>query len=162
MIIYSAWGKKTGFIGNLMVSTCTGLPFIYGGILSGSVEVALYFSILAFLSNTGREITKGIVDIRGDKDSGINTLAVSYGEKIASRIAALFFFASVGSSILPVFKNLVSFWYIPFIFITDLGLIHGTYSLLINSSRDNARSIKDRVFYLMLIGLAGFAAGSLI
>jgi 4-hydroxybenzoate polyprenyltransferase len=33
------------------------------------------------LSNTGREITKGIVDVKGDSAESVKTLAVRNGEK---------------------------------------------------------------------------------
>ena len=79
MMTYSAWGKRMGFLGNLMVSTCIGLPFVYGGIVAGNVSTSLLFSALAFLSNTGREVTKGIVDTEGDSSRGVKTVAVVYG-----------------------------------------------------------------------------------
>jgi len=44
MVWYSFSGKRTGFLGNLMVSTCIALPFVYGGILAAKLEVALIFS----------------------------------------------------------------------------------------------------------------------
>jgi hypothetical protein len=59
MMIYSAWGKRTGFLGNLMVSTCIGLPFVYGGAIAGNVNPSLLFSALAFLSIAGREDYRG-------------------------------------------------------------------------------------------------------
>jgi len=105
MIIYSVWGKRTGFLGNLMVSTCISLPFIYGGILAGNVYSSFLFSALAFLSNTGREITKGIVDIEGDKKKGVKTIAVIYGVHYASIAASIFYFTAVIVSIAPILLN---------------------------------------------------------
>ena len=90
MMVYSAWGKRTGFLGNLMVSTCIGLPFIYGGVIAGNVSTSLLFSALAFLSNTGREITKGIVDTEGDASRGVKTIAVAYGVDKAAYFASSF------------------------------------------------------------------------
>jgi geranylgeranylglycerol-phosphate geranylgeranyltransferase len=162
MMCYSAWAKKTGFLGNIIVSVCIGLPFIYGGLLSGNLLTATNFSLIAFLSNTGREITKGIVDVEGDAQSGISTVAVSMGEDFAAKFSALFYLGSVFSSLIPVFKNLVSIWYIPFVLITDLGLIHSSYSLVQRTTRENARMVKNRVLYLMLVGLIGFALGGLL
>jgi geranylgeranylglycerol-phosphate geranylgeranyltransferase len=162
MMVYSAWGKKTGFLGNLIVSTCIGLPFIYGGLLSGHIQIAFHFSLIAFLSNTGREITKGIVDIEGDEKSGVKTVAVAKGTDFAAKTSAIFYLGAVLSSFIPVIRNLVSVWYIPFVLVTDAGLIHGGYSLVRNTSRENARQIKNRVLYLMLIGLIGFATGSIL
>jgi len=162
MAVYSAWGKRTGFPGNLMVSTCIALPFIYGGVLTGRMGVSLYFSLMAFLSNTGREVAKGIVDVEGDRGLGVKTVAVSRGPRVASRLAATFFLAAAATSVAPVFLGLVSLWYTPFVVVTDLGLIYGGYSLVKDPSRENSRRVKNRVLILMLVGLAGFAAGSLL
>jgi len=162
MMAYSAWGKRTGFPGNLMVSTCIALPFVYGGVLTGSLTVSLYFSLMAFLSNTGREVAKGIVDVEGDRSAGVRTVAVSGGAETASKVAAAFFAAAAASSVVPVFLGLVSLWYVPFVAVTDLGLVHGSVSLVRDPSRENSRRVKNRVLYLMLVGLAGFAAGSLL
>jgi geranylgeranylglycerol-phosphate geranylgeranyltransferase len=162
MMSYSAWAKKTGFLGNIIVSTCISLPFIYGGLISGNLFTALNFSLIAFLSNTGREITKGIVDVEGDAESGVSTIAVYMGKDFAAKFSALFYIGSVGSSLIPVAKDLVSIWYVPFVLITDLGLIHASYSLVNRTSRENARIVKNRVLYLMLVGLIGFALGGLL
>ncbi len=161
MMFYSMWGKKKGFLGNLMVSTCIALPFIYGGLLSGQVWASFSFSLIAFLSNTGREVTKGIVDIQGDKSAGVNTVAVVYGATRAADVATLFFIAAVASSVIPVYLSLVSYWYIPFVLMTDVGLIVSSYQIVADPSRKTSRSIKTRILYLMLIGLIGFATGSL-
>ncbi|HUV33809.1 MAG TPA: UbiA family prenyltransferase [Candidatus Desulfaltia sp.] len=162
MMMYSAWGKRTGFPGNLMVSTCIALPFVYGGVLTGNLTVSLSFSLMAFLSNTGREVAKGIVDVEGDRSAGVRTVAVSRGAGTASRVAAAFFVAAAASSVVPVYLGLVSLWYVPFVAATDLGLVHGAVSLVRGPSRENSRRVKNRVLYLMLVGLVGFAAGSLL
>lgn len=162
MMVYSAWGKRVGLLGNLMVSTCIALPFIYGGVLSGSVASALAFSLMAFLTNTGREITKGIVDIEGDEKAGVDTVAVKYGPSSASRLAALFYVSAAVVSVAPIVMRLVSFWYVPFVAVTDVGLIHSSFSVTAEPSRENSKKVKTRVLYFMLIGLVGFAVGSLL
>jgi len=162
MMLYSAWGKRTGFPGNLMVSACISLPFIYGGLLTGSVFPSLYFSLMAFLSNTGREVTKGIVDVEGDRGAGVETIAVSRGSRSASLVAAVFYVAASAVSIIPYGLRLVSVWYLPFVAVTDAGLIYSAYSLTIKPTRENSRTVKNRVLVFMLVGLAGFAAGSLL
>jgi len=162
MMLYSAWGKRTGFPGNLMVSACISLPFIYGGLLTGSVSPSLYFSLMAFLSNTGREVTKGIVDVEGDRGAGVETIAVSRGSRSASLVAAVFYVAASAVSIIPYGLRLVSVWYLPFVAVTDAGLIYSAYSLTIKPTRENSRTVKNRVLVFMLVGLAGFAAGSLL
>ncbi len=162
MMVYSMWGKKTGFPGNLMVSVSVALPFMYGGIMTGSLAASLSFSGIAFLANTGREITKGIVDVDGDKLEGVKTIAVTSGEKNAALAASAFFLSAVLVSFYPVYSNLVSFWYIPFVAITDLGLIYSSYQVISDPTRETSRQVKTRILYLMLAGLLGFAAGSLL
>jgi 4-hydroxybenzoate polyprenyltransferase len=74
----------------------------------------------------------------------------------------LFFIAAVASSVIPVYLSLVSYWYIPFVLTTDMGLIVCSYQIIADPSRETSRRIKTRILYLMLMGLIGFAAGSLI
>lgn len=162
MMVYSSKGKKLGFIGNLMVSFSVGLPFLYGGVMTGQLASSLSFSGIAFLANTGREITKGIVDVEGDKEEGVQTIAVANGEQTAAQIASLFYTSAVLVSIYPVFAELVSLWYAPFVAITDIGLIYSSYQVLTDPSRETSRTVKNRILKLMIIGLIGFAAGSLL
>jgi geranylgeranylglycerol-phosphate geranylgeranyltransferase len=162
MMAYSAWGKRAGFIGNLMVSTCIALPFIYGGVIVGNVSTSLLFSALAFLSNTGREVTKGIVDVEGDKIKGVKTIAASFGSDKAAYLASALYLVAVATSAAPILLSLVSIWYIPFVTVTDLGLFYGTITLLRDHGRENSRRVKNQILYWMLFGLLAFAAGSLI
>ncbi len=162
MMIYSAWGKRTGFLGNLMVSTCIGLPFVYGGVIAGNTSASLLFSALAFLSNTGREVTKGIVDIEGDGVRGVKTIAVSYGMDKAAYLASAFYMVAAVASILPIMLNKVTWWYMPFVAVTDAGLIYSAVTLLRDHSRETSRKVKNQVLYWMLFGLLAFAAGTLL
>jgi geranylgeranylglycerol-phosphate geranylgeranyltransferase len=161
IMVYSSWGKRTGFPGNLMVSTCIALPFIYGGLLTSNTHSAILFSLIAFLSNTGREVTKGIVDIEGDRKEGVRTLAASLGPRAASLAAVFFYLLAVAASVLPLYLGLVSIWYMPFVVVTDLGLIRGSVVLIREPSRENSRRVKNSVLYWMLMGLLAFAAGGL-
>ena len=93
---YITVGKRTGLPGNFLVSVCVAIPFIYGSIVAeGFVGLnVVLFASMAFLSNTGREITKGIVDVKGDSAEEVKTLAVRWGEKKAAISAAVFFLAA--------------------------------------------------------------------
>jgi len=162
-IFYATKGKKTGLPGNVIVSACVSLPFVYGGLLVGDTAFfsSLIFTFIAFLTNTGREITKGIVDIDGDKAEGINTIAVIHSSEKAAISSSILYLTAVGLSVLPIIWEIVTFWYIPFILITDIGLVYASYSLFRNHSRNNSRKIKNIVRILMIIGLLGFLAGSI-
>ena len=164
MIVYSTVGKRTGLPGNLIVSGCIALPFVYGGVIGGEVGMghSLLFALIAFLTNTGREVTKGIVDVDGDRASGIRTVAVSAGPTVAAWVSVACYLSAVLISVAPVYLRLVSVWYVPFVAVTDLGLIYLSVSLLREPSRENSRIVKNRVLPLMLSGLFGFLLGSLL
>jgi len=160
---YTTIGKRSGLPGNFLVSTCVAIPFIYGSaVITNEVRLnVMFFASMAFLSNTGREITKGIVDVKGDEMQGVKTLAVSYGEKTAAVTATTFYLLAVLVSPIPWFLNLVSFWFIPVVAVTDLGLVAFAFMLLKDYSREKARKIKNNVLLWFIIGLLAFAAGSI-
>lgn len=160
---YTTIGKRSGLPGNFLVSACVAIPFIYGNFAISSVVTpnVLIFVSMVFLSNTGREITKGIVDIQGDKTRNVKTLAVRYGAKQAAIAASLLYVFAVTLSPIPPFLGIVSFWFIPLVALTDLGLLISTLMLLRNYSRENARKIKNSVLLWFIVGLLAFLVGAL-
>jgi len=116
---------------------------------------------MVFLSNIGREVTKGIVDVKGDKVHNVKTLAVRYGEKTAAMAAALFYLSAVSLSPIPWFLKLVSFWFIPLVAVTDFGLVASSFMLLNDYSRENARKVKNLVLLWFIFGLLAFVVGAL-
>ena len=161
MVAYSTFGKRSGLAGNLLVSACVAAPFLYGSLVAVNlvrVNITLFAS-MAFLSNTGREVAKGIVDVQGDGAHNIRTVAVSFGERKAALAAAAFFIFAVCLSPVPLIFNLVSFWFVPFVLVTDVGLVWCSASLIRNPSRNNARQIKRIVLFLFVFGLLSFIFG---
>jgi geranylgeranylglycerol-phosphate geranylgeranyltransferase len=163
MVTYSTVGKRAGFFGNLLVSACVAAPFLFGSLVAVNriLMNLLLFASMAFLSNTGREITKGIVDIEGDRQHKIKTLAVVLGSRKAALSAAMFFIFAVCLSPLPLILDIVSIWFIPFVLVTDVGLLWCSISLLRNHQRDNSRKIKKIVMFLFIFGLLAFIFGML-
>jgi len=158
---YTTFGKRSGLPGNFLVSICVAIPFIYGMAIVAEVRLnVLLFASMAFLSNTGREITKGIVDVKGDMTENVKTMAVRYGEKSAAIAAASFYLLAVLLSPIPWLLGLESFWYIPLVLITDIGLTASSLMLLRDYSRENARKIKRNVLLWFIIGLLAFIVGA--
>jgi geranylgeranylglycerol-phosphate geranylgeranyltransferase len=160
---YITIGKRSGLPGNFLVSVCVAIPFIYGSVTAiGTVGLnVLLFASMAFLSNTGREITKGIVDVKGDSAEGVKTLAVRFGEKSAAIVAVGFFVFAVALTPVTWFLGLVGVWFIPFVLVTDVGLLVCSAILLMNHSREKARKIKKVVLMLFLFGLLAYIFGAL-
>lgn len=159
---YSLWGKRAGFLGNLLVSLCVVIPFVYGGFVVKTefAEASLIFVALAFLSNTGREVTKGIVDVEGDSGKSVKTVAVRFGTRIAAVVAVMFYVSAAVLSVMPWKLDLVSFWFVPFVLVCDSGLIASSALLLRDFSRENARRIKRLVLVWFVFGLVAFLAGT--
>jgi len=161
LMAYVTVGKRSGLPGNFLVSTCVAIPFLYGSIaLLDYVSLNVWlFAGMAFLSNTGREITKGIVDVKGDRAEGVKTLAVRYGENKAAIIASAFYISAVCLTPIPLLLNLVTWLFIPIVLITNVGLIASSAILLKDHSREKARKIKKLVLYWFLIGLLAYLFG---
>ncbi len=163
-LAYTTIGKRSGLPGNLLVSTCVAIPFIYGSIaITSEIKTnVLIFVFMVFLSNTGREITKGIVDVQGDRARNVKTLAVRFGEKTTAVAASVFYLSAVLLSPIPWLLNIVSLWFIPFVAVTDSGLVASSILLLMDYSRENARKIKNSVLLWFIFGLAAFLFGALV
>lgn len=160
---YNGYFKKTGFLGNLLVSLCVAIPFIFGAAMLNDIPLhVLIFFTMVFLANTGREITKGIVDVVGDKSKGIMTVAVKYGEFFASKLAVVFYILAIFLSPLPWLLGLLSIYYLVLVVIADAGFLYSSIALLKNVSRNTALKVKKDVLLWMLIGLVAFLVGSLL
>ena len=161
-VTYTTEGKRTGLPGNLLVSACVAMPFVYGGfVVKGRLElVVTIFAAIAFLSNIGREVAKGIVDIEGDKSQNIKTIAVLFGDKTAAFVASVFLVSAVGLSPLPWLWRLVSNWFLPFVILTDIGLLLSSILLLRDYSRKNAKRVKNSILIWFITGLLAYIAGT--
>jgi geranylgeranylglycerol-phosphate geranylgeranyltransferase len=162
MVAYNAKVKKLGLVGNAFVSTNVAIPFIYGGFAVGSPTWSLaIFALLAFLSNTGREIMKGIVDVSGDAAKGVKSVAATKGNAQAGKESALLILWAVVLSVLPIPLGLVSFYYIPLAAICDIGFLLTSYSIVSNPTPRNAKRNKNFVLVWMTFGLLAFVIGTL-
>lgn len=162
-VFYNAEGKRWGLAGNLMVSGVVAVPFLYGSFIVGVVpgELLLLFASLAFLSNTGREIIKGISDVEGDKLRGVKTLALTLGGRGASLTASAFYLGAVAASLIPFFRGGVSLFYFPLVGVADLGFLYSSVSIMKTPTRENTKRVKKLSLIWMFSGLLAFLLGGL-
>jgi geranylgeranylglycerol-phosphate geranylgeranyltransferase len=163
MAYYNTRGKKTGLLGNAVVSFNVALPFFFGGLAVNNLRPLLFiFFLLAFLANTAREVAKGITDVAGDSSKGILTIAVTQGPKRAAQLAAAFFVIAVLLSFLaPIFDQRVSLLYYPGVVIADLGFLYSSYRLIHEPVPGIVRKVKTQVLLWMFLGLVGFLMGGI-
>ena len=163
MAYYNTRGKRTGLLGNAVVSFNVALPFFFGGLAVNSLRPLLFiFFLLAFLANTAREVAKGIADVAGDSSKGVMTIAVTQGPRRAAELAATLFVVAVLLSFLaPVFDQKVSLFYYPGVVIADLGFLYSSYRLVRDPTAATVRRVKSQILLWMLLGLVGFFMGSI-
>jgi len=103
--LYAAWGKKIGFIGNIIVGISFSIGLIYGAILnnSGIPPYIYYFFLTSSLLLISREIIKGCEDVEGDRKEGVKTLAIRIGIKKSTKIAMIFGITAIVFFVLPYF-----------------------------------------------------------
>jgi geranylgeranylglycerol-phosphate geranylgeranyltransferase len=159
MLYYNKLGKKTGLPGNAVVSANLAIPFIFGGAVGGVNATLGVFALLAFLAGMGREVIKGMADVAGDSRRGVRTLAVEKGLNAASKTGASFFVAAVLLSSIPVAFRMVSWLYVPIVFVCDVGFLYSAYSIVKDPSPRNAVTSKNQALVWMLLGLIAFIAG---
>ncbi len=160
MAYYNTQGKKTGLLGNAVVSFNVALPFFFGGLAVNNLRPLLFiFFLLAFIANMAREIAKGIADIAGDSAKGVRTIAATMGARSAARITvALFVIAVLLSFTAPLFDK-VSLFYYPGVVLADLGFLYSSYRLVKDQTPERVRVVKTQVLLWMLLGLVGFLMG---
>jgi geranylgeranylglycerol-phosphate geranylgeranyltransferase len=156
--------KSWGFPGNLTVSWLTASLFLFGGAAAqDQVPPTLFpppvlaLALLAFLASVGREIVKGIEDVKGDRDR--LTLPRVLGVRRSGQLAAVWILLAVGFSGLPVYP-LGIFWpqfYLPIVALADGIFI---YSVLVLFGNPGKASQATKL--AMLVALAAFLAGALV
>ncbi len=104
---YNIYFKKNGFIGNFIISYSVSAIFLYADLLINQTILsdAGLIGLYALFFNWSREIIKGINDIEGDITCGVNTIAIKYGAKKASKISFFILIIGVITSIPLVLEN---------------------------------------------------------
>ena len=154
--------KKSGFIGNLVVSYAVFALFFYSDFFMDKDldMLATGFGVVGFLANTAREVTKGIIDVEGDRAHGVKTIAVLLGTRAAGIISAILLFVSV--SLIPFFFLRLGIIGKIGISIFGLGLLIAGLIDLTSPTRKKARIVKYIILYGFLEVLIFLLADSII
>ncbi len=163
-VVYNLYAKKTGLVGNAVVAFCIAVPFLFGGVVvTGAMDITvLTFFLLAFLSNVGREMTKGIADIEGDRTRMIKTVAITRGTGVAAAAAAFFYLVAVSLSPLPYLFGEVGIAYVPLVIVTDAGFAYSSIKILRDQSKGTALRVKNEARLWMITALMAFFFGGLM
>lgn len=160
LYLYSVALKKIPLIGNLVVSTCTSLAFIYGGIVVGNIYAAIIPAVFAFLVNLIREIIKDIEDIDGDKNNRLETYPIKYGiEKSKTFLIALLIFLFIATSIPILFRLYKIEYFIIVMFFVNLPLIYFMREIASEQFLNNISKLSSLIKLTMIFGLIAIFLG---
>jgi len=162
--LYNYRVKESGFLGNTMVATSVAIPYLYGGLSVGVTEDPLLWmmAVTSLLAAVGREVVKTISDVVGDRARRVRSVMVVYGPAVASKVGALFFIASIASSILPLVFRSAGLVYGVVVIIPIAIFAYATKKILKEYSAQNAISVKNLALIGMLTGLLAFIAGGIL
>lgn len=157
--LYAAWGKKSGFPGNIIVSISFSIGLIYGAVLNSSIiPMYIYFFFLtSFFLLLSREIVKGCEDIEGDKKEGIKTLAIKLGTKKAIGFSIIFEIMAMIFFILPLFTPIIN----PLLFLISMifGLVDVGAAVVFSLRKNLEKNDFKKISLLLKIGaLLGLVA----
>lgn len=155
---YTRFMKRFSIIGNLAVSIGVWLGFLYGDLVFDFTLDPLTESMAAaaFFLNFGREVSKGIIDIEGDRENNVTTIATKLGPKWAAIIGSFIIFLAIPTSIIPIFFAGASWVYLGTIAISQILSILIIIWLLIDQRVETVKKIKKIILYTMLISLISF------
>jgi geranylgeranylglycerol-phosphate geranylgeranyltransferase len=131
-LFYNWRGKASGLIGNLMVSTCVGIMFIFGAIAAGEPWNPIIWTLgsLAFCFDLGEEIAADAMDVEGDRLRGSRSIAILKGRRVALSISGFLFVLFILISLFPVIFRWFGPLYLVLLLIMDGYVIFCTLKLL--------------------------------
>ncbi len=161
LFTYSAELKRRGLAGNLTIGYLVGSTFLFGGLAVGKISVVGILVIMAALSTVGRELIKGIEDMRGDQKLGLKTFPLRHGTGKAAALATGFIGAAIAISPLPYLLEIFGCAYLTFVVPSIVAFIAAT-AIIVRSREPEAAGRASLVCKMAMgLGLLAFLAGVL-
>lgn len=158
LFLYSAVLKGTVLLGNLLVAAMTGLALIYGGVVAGFPEQALFPALFAFLINFGREIVKDVEDMEGDRQGNAVTLPVKFGVSKALALATGVFILLMGATLVPFTIGAYGTSYVLLVNVVNVLICYVIVSMWSDKTPSNLGKLNNLLKFSMLIGLGAIYA----
>jgi geranylgeranylglycerol-phosphate geranylgeranyltransferase len=159
MLSYEKRLKRRGLLGNLQISWLVGSVFLFGGVsvYDGESDALLrvaFLAVLAFFATLGREITKDIEDLKGDRDRV--TLPMSMGPRGAANLARAFYAFAIALSLALYWWGALGIFYLGVVVAADAVFIACMIFVMSRPSRSS-----DLSKMAMVLALVAFLLGGL-
>jgi geranylgeranylglycerol-phosphate geranylgeranyltransferase len=156
---YTRYMKRFSIVGNMAVSVGVWLGFLYGDlVLDFQVSyLTQCMGAAAFFLNFGREVSKGIMDVEGDRENNVTTVATALGSRWTAIISAAIIFLAIPASIIPLFIAQASWVYLFSINVIQALVLAVCIWILIDYRPETIKKIKYVVLVTMLLALIAFS-----
>jgi geranylgeranylglycerol-phosphate geranylgeranyltransferase len=166
-LLYAAKGKVMGLLGNLAVAISFAFGLFYGALITFVIipPVIWTYFVTAASVLQGREIIKGIEDIKGDALRNVQTIARKYGVRKAAAAAAAFNAVGIAGYTLPWLANWIGWnWtssLYAFLLLPGSALVAASAVLVLRNPARNAHraSLCDKLG--AFTGLLNFILGAI-
>ncbi len=155
---YAETTSKKKFIGNAVVAASTGLAFVFGEAVTGSVgsPAVVILALLAFYSTWAREIYKDIEDMKADKGHR-ETLPLKEGVVPSAAIAGMLLVVAVAVTPVPFFLGIMGLEYLLVIGLMDACFLGIAFSAVFQKKSKKFHAYAQIIKALQAIALIGFA-----
>ena len=147
--------KGTGLPGNFAISVLVGMIFIFGGIAVSSISRMVLLFLMAFLTNSAREIIKDVQDMKGDVDR--KTFPMRHGIKASFSLIVALTLAGIAFSLLTYFLGIFGFVYLIVVIVADAVFI-GSLAVFSRNAKESQNFSK----LAMILGLVAFTVGGVV
>ncbi|MEF8841756.1 MAG: geranylgeranylglycerol-phosphate geranylgeranyltransferase [Haloarculaceae archaeon] len=128
LVAYTELFKGLPGLGNALVGYLTGSTFLFGGAaVGGRLESVLVLFALASLATFAREVVKDVEDVAGDREEGLNTLPIAYGERRSLGLATVVLVVAVLASPAPYLLGTFGLPYLLLVLPADAGMLYAAY-----------------------------------
>jgi len=155
LVGYEMRMKGTGLPGNFAISVLVGMIFIFGGIAVNSVSRMILLFLMAFLTNSAREIIKDVQDMKGDLNR--KTFPMQHGVKASFYLVVALTLSGIVFSLLTYFLGIFGLVYLVAVIVADAIFIA---SLVVFSK--SAKESQNFSKLAMILGLVAFTVGGVV
>jgi geranylgeranylglycerol-phosphate geranylgeranyltransferase len=128
LVAYTEFFKGLPGLGNALVGYLTGSTFLFGGAaVGGRLESVLVLFALASLATFAREVVKDVEDVAGDREEGLRTLPIAYGERRSLYLATAVLVVAVLASPAPYLLGTFGLSYLLIVLPADVGMLYAAY-----------------------------------
>ncbi|WP_255150345.1 geranylgeranylglycerol-phosphate geranylgeranyltransferase [Halorarius halobius] len=155
LVAYTELFKGLPGVGNALVGYLGGSTFLFGGVaVGGRLRPVVVLFVLAALATFAREVVKDVEDVAGDREEGLNTLPIAYGERAALVTAAVALAFAVLASPAPYLLGTFGVAYLAAVLPADAVMLAAGYW-----SFDDATRGQTWLKYGQLLAALAFVVG---